>query len=110
MTEDQVIPAAIVAVVLILVVAGAVRVATRRRGANEEAFGAGGITKVPIGTTGSAQTDLAPSGVVYLLGEQWSARSRTGESIASDSTVVVVGRDALTLIVDPQPSGQPTAD
>jgi len=110
MTPEQVIPAALVAVVVILVVAGVVRAASRRRGANEDAFGAGGITKVPIGTTGVARTALAPSGVVYLLGEQWTARSRSGDAIAVGGEVRVVAHDGLTLIVDSEPAGVPAMD
>jgi membrane-bound ClpP family serine protease len=110
MTTDQVLPAAFVAVVLILVVIGVVRVATRQRGANEDAFGAGGITKVPLGTVGSVRTPLSPSGVVDLLGEQWTGRSRTGESIAPGRGVVVVGHDGLALIVDPAPPVQPPTE
>jgi len=106
-TPEQIIPAAIVAVILILVVAGVVTAMGRRRGANEDQFGAGGVTKVPIGTTGVAKTALSPSGVVYLLGEQWTARSRTGAGIAEGSGVRVSGHDGLTLIVDIEQAGQP---
>jgi len=97
-------------VVLILIVVGVMRAASRRRGANEDAFGAGGITKVPIGTTGVARTALAPSGVVYLLGEQWTARSRSGDAIAVGDQVRVVAHDGLTLIVDSEPAGVPATD
>jgi membrane-bound ClpP family serine protease len=110
MTTDQVIAAAFVTVVLVLVVVGVIRAATRRRGANEDAFGAGGITRVPLGSTGSVRTALAPSGVVDLLGEQWTGRSRTGEAIPPGSGVVVVGHDGLALIVDPLPTIQPATD
>jgi membrane-bound ClpP family serine protease len=109
-TPEQVIPAAIVAVILILVIAGIVRAAGRRRGANEQEFGAGGVTKVPVGTTGVAQTPLAPAGVVYLLGEQWTARSRTGTAIPIGGGVRVVDHDGLTLIVDGQPAPMPATE
>jgi membrane-bound ClpP family serine protease len=110
MTTDQVLAAAVIAVVLILVVVGAVRVATRRRGTNEDAFGAGGLTKVPLGTTGWVRTALSPSGVVDLLGEQWTGRSRTGEPIAAGSGVVVVGREGVALTVEPGPTGEPATE
>jgi membrane-bound ClpP family serine protease len=103
-TTDQVIPAAIVAVVLILIVVGVVRVVMRRRGANEDAFGAGGTNTVPLGSRGVAKTDLAPSGVVLVVGEQWTARSRSGAAIASGQDVRVVAQDGLTLLVDADPS------
>jgi len=108
-TPEQVIPAAIVAVIVILVIAGIVRAAGRQRGANEQAFGAGGVTKVPLGTT-VAQTPLAPEGVVYLLGEQWTARSRTGAAIPIGGGVRVVDHDGLTLIVDGQPARMPATE
>jgi membrane-bound ClpP family serine protease len=108
-TPDQVLAAAFIGVVLVLVVVGGVRIATRRRGANEDAFGAGGVTKVPVGTTGVVRTALAPSGVVYLLGEQWSARSRTEAPIPVGGQIRVVGHDGLTLIVDSEPTNRPAA-
>ena len=44
MTSDQILPGAIVAVIVILIVVGVFRAATRRRGANEDEFGAGGVS------------------------------------------------------------------
>jgi len=107
-TTDQVIPAAVVAVVLILIIVGVVRVAGRRRGRNEDAFGAGGTSKVPLGAYGVAKTTLGPSGVVLVVGEQWTARSDGGTEIASGARVRVVGQDGLTLIVVAEPVGRPT--
>jgi membrane-bound ClpP family serine protease len=101
---DQVLPAAIIVVVLILIVVGVARIVTRRRGANEDAFGAGGTSQVAVGSRGVAKTDLAPSGVVLVVGEQWTARSGSGETIASGRAVRVVSQDGLTLIVEAEPS------
>jgi membrane-bound ClpP family serine protease len=101
---DQVLPAAVVAVVLILIVVAVARIVTRRRGANEDAFGAGGTNRVAVGTRGVAKTDLAPSGVVLVVGEQWTARTGTGGTIASGQAVRVVAQDGLTLIVEAEPS------
>jgi membrane-bound ClpP family serine protease len=101
---DQVLPAAIIVVILILIVVGVMRIATRRRGTNEDAFGAGGTNQVAVGTRGTAKTDLAPEGVVQVVGEQWTARSRGGEAIASGRTIRVVAQDGLTLIVEAEPS------
>jgi membrane-bound ClpP family serine protease len=101
---DQVLPAAILVVVLILIVVGVARIVTRRRGANEDAFGAGGTSQVAVGTRGVAKTDLAPSGVVLVAGEQWTARSGSGETIASGRAVRVVSQDGLTLTVEAEPS------
>ena len=108
MTAEQVIPAAIVAVILILVIAGVVRAAGRRRGANEEAFGAGGVTKVPLGTTGVATDGTRALGRrLPRSGEQWTARSRTGVAIPIGGRVRVVDHDGLTLIVDSEPASVP---
>lgn len=104
MNTDQVLPAAIIVVILILIVVAVARIATRRRGPNEDAFGAGGTSQVAIGTRGVAKTDLAPSGVVQVVGEQWTARSGSGETIASGRNVRVVAQDGLTLIVEAEPS------
>jgi membrane-bound ClpP family serine protease len=106
-TTDQAVPAAIVFVVLLLIAVGIVRVAGRRRGRNEDAFGAGGTNTVPIGAHGVAKTTLAPSGVVLVVGEQWTARSRADTEIASGTRVRVVGQDGLTLIVVAEPTGSP---
>lgn len=104
MTADQVVLAAIVAVVVILVVVGVMRAASRRRGANEDAFGAGGVPYVAPGTKGTAKTDLSPEGVVLAAGEQWTARSGSGARVTAGQDIRVVGQDGLTLIVDPVPA------
>ena len=107
MTTDQIIPGAIAAAIFILVIVGVVRGVTRRRGRNEDTFGAGGVATVAAGTRGVAKTDLAPSGVVRVVGEQWTARSASGMAIPSGTTIRVVSQEGLTLIVDPQPAGPP---
>ena len=51
-------------------------VRSRRRGlAYAGAYGAGGTTSVPSGSDGVVKKALAPLGVVYTVGEEWSARS-----------------------------------
>lgn len=107
MTTDQVIPAALAAALIIIVLVGVLRVAGRRRGRNEDAFGAGGTSTVPLGAHGVAKTALAPSGVVYVVGEDWTARSGDDAQIASGTRVRVVGQDGLTLIVVAEPAGAP---
>ena len=107
MTSDQILPGAIVAAIVVLVIVGVIRAAMRRRGANEDAFGAGGVSTVAAGTLGVAKTDLAPSGVVRVVSEEWSARSATGVAIPSGAAVRVVSHDGLTLIVDLVPAGEP---
>ena len=105
MTSDQILPGAIVAVIVILVVVGVFRAATRRRGANEHQFWAGGVSTVDVGTRGVATTDLSPSGVVRVVSEEWTAKSANGSTIADGTVVRVVRQDGLTLIVEPMPAG-----
>ena len=107
MTSDQILPAAIVLVILILIVVGVVRVAQRQRGPNEDAFGAGGVSTVAVGTRGVAKTSLAPEGVVRVVSEEWTAQSANGSNIAEGTAVRVVSQDGLTLIVEPDIAGQP---
>ena len=109
---EQVFGAAIVAVLVILAIIGVVRVVGRRI-APADHFGAGGQTRtVPPGTRGVVKTEVGTSevdasGVVSALGEDWSARSRSGEMIHAGAPVTVTGQDGLTLIVeaDSTPTG-----
>ena len=52
-----------------------------------------------VGMTGVAASDLAPSGMVHVNGEDWSAVSDTGETIEQGDRVVVIDVDGLTLKV-----------
>ena len=110
MNPDQVVAGAIIVVVVIFIVVGVGRAVSRRRGANEDDFGAGGRSQVPVGTLGVAKTDLAPSGVVLAAGEQWTANSASGTRIESGRRVRVVGQDGLTLIVDVEPAAAPVGE
>ncbi|MDH5244049.1 MAG: NfeD family protein [Chloroflexota bacterium] len=102
MTE-QVLVAAIVAVVAILVIAGLFRVAQRRRG-SDTSFGAGGTTEIPIGTRGTSKTLVSSSGVVYAAGEEWTARTADGSAILPGQRIRVTSSDGLMLIVEPEPA------
>jgi membrane-bound serine protease (ClpP class) len=83
-------------VLLILLVV----VRTRRRSRMHAAdYGAGGSRTVPAGSDALVKTTLAPFGVVYAAGEEWSARSESGAEIPPGERVHVVGQDGLTLIV-----------
>jgi membrane-bound ClpP family serine protease len=106
-TSDQILPGAILVVIVILIVVGVVRAAQRRRGPNEDAFGAGGVTTVAAGTRGVTTTELAPSGVVRVVSEEWTAKSADGRRVADGTPVRVVRQDGLTLIVEPEPAGSP---
>ncbi len=86
-------------------------VRSRRRGlAYAGAYGAGGTSTVPSGSDGVVKRALTPLGVVYTVGEEWSARSASGSEIPVGESVRVVGQEGLTLIVEPassfEPSGQ----
>lgn len=52
-----------------------------------------------IGMVGEARTVIHNSGTVYVGGEEWSARS--DEMIAAGSSVKVINREGLVLIVEP---------
>ena len=59
-----------------------------------------GITTTAlVGTTGVVSAQLAPSGMVFVSGEEWSAVSDTGDSIEEGAEVVVTEVDGLTLKV-----------
>jgi len=64
-----------------------------------------GITSTALvladGATGSVRSILAPTGVVYAAGEEWTARSSDEQPLAPGTPVRVVGQDGLTLIVEP---------
>jgi membrane-bound serine protease (ClpP class) len=53
------------------------------------------------GATGSVRSALAPTGVVYAAGEEWTARSSDERQLTPGTPVRVVGQDGLTLIVEP---------
>jgi membrane-bound serine protease (ClpP class) len=68
----------------------------------------GGIANRPVealvGSAGTAQTVIAPTGIAYAGGESWSARTRAGEILAG-TPVRVVGVEGLELIVEPAAAG-----
>ena len=85
-------------------------VRTRRRGlAYAGAYGAGGTTGVPAGSDGFVKQALTPFGIVYTVGEEWSARSSSGAEIPSGARIRVIGQEGLTLIVEPEGSVGPSA-
>ncbi|MGH2474548.1 MAG: NfeD family protein, partial [Candidatus Limnocylindrales bacterium] len=53
------------------------------------------------GVLAAVRAPLAPVGVVYAAGEEWSARTSDGAPVPPGATVRVVGQDGLTLIVEP---------
>jgi membrane-bound serine protease (ClpP class) len=53
-----------------------------------------------VGRTGLAQTDLAPTGIVHVAGEDWSAEIEDGgESVARGTRVRVTELKGLRLVV-----------
>ncbi len=53
------------------------------------------------GALGTVRTALAPIGIVYAAGEDWTARSSDGSPLTSGTPIRVVDQDGLTLIVEP---------
>ena len=85
-------------------------VRSRRSGlAYAGAYGAGGTSTVPSGSEGVVKRALAPLGIVYTVGEEWSARSASGSEIPAGEAVRVVGQEGLTLLVEPAASIEPAA-
>jgi membrane-bound ClpP family serine protease len=52
-----------------------------------------------VGMTGVAVSELAPSGMVHVNGEDWSAVSDSGETIEKGAEIVVLDVEGLTLKV-----------
>jgi membrane-bound serine protease (ClpP class) len=52
-----------------------------------------------IGGSGRAITDCRPDGMVRVHGEDW--RARCDEGVSAGHRIRVVGRDQLTLLVEP---------
>jgi membrane-bound serine protease (ClpP class) len=65
-----------------------------------------GGTPAVIGATGVAKSDIGPSGVAYVAGEDWSARS-DGGPIAKGSALRVKRKEGLSLIVEPASDSSP---
>jgi membrane-bound serine protease (ClpP class) len=94
---------------LFMALAVATVIRTRRRfQAAPAGLGAGGIPGVPVGTHGEVRMSLNPLGSVYAAGEEWTARS-TGQPLERGTSVVVVGQEGLTLIVEPADRKRPAA-
>lgn len=55
-----------------------------------------------IGRSGRTRSDLAPSGMVHVAGELWTATSKSGDTIPADTSITVVGLDGLRLEVEPE--------
>jgi len=81
-----------------LITATLVSLAVRAR-RNKVVTGENGM----IGETGSAVTDLAPAGKVFVHGEYWNAVAR--ENLAAGARVRVTGIHQLTLTVEPETDG-----
>lgn len=54
-----------------------------------------------IGMTGIVEKDLSPLGTIYVARESWSAKLAGEGSSARGAKVRVVGKDGLTLLVEP---------
>ncbi|HET7028483.1 MAG TPA: nodulation protein NfeD [Candidatus Limnocylindrales bacterium] len=56
---------------------------------------------MPIGAGGVVRRPLEPRGSVYAAGEEWSALSADGATVARGTPVTIVGSDGLTVVVAP---------
>ncbi|MCI0584157.1 MAG: nodulation protein NfeD [Chloroflexi bacterium] len=61
-------------------------------------------TPVPIGSLGDVRAPLAPSGSVYVAGEEWSARTADERPLERGTAIRVIAVEGLTLVVEPDPS------
>ena len=52
------------------------------------------------GTPGEVRRPLNPIGSMYAHGEEWTARSPSGDRLGRGEHVRVVGQDGLTLLVE----------
>jgi membrane-bound serine protease (ClpP class) len=82
---------------VLLIAFGAIR--SRRIGLGAPA----GVTVTP-GTTGEVRSPIAPFGSVFAGGEEWTARSADGTTLARGTPVRIVKVDGLTLTVEPDAS------
>ena len=53
------------------------------------------------GAIGSVRSMLAPIGIVYAAGEEWTARASDDRALSPGTPIRVVGQEGLTLIVEP---------
>ena len=67
--------------------------------------GLSGTGQGTTGLVGEVRRDLAPSGSVYVAGEEWTARTAGGELVPRGRFVRIIGQDGLTLIVEPLAAG-----
>jgi len=54
-----------------------------------------------VGLAGRVESDLAPTGTVYVARESWSARLEGGGKVARGTKVRVIRKEGLVLIVEP---------
>jgi len=93
---------AIMTLLTAIFVGGVLLAAWRNRKMPPVNIGAAGLDKalLPDGTEGTVRRALGPSGTVYALGEEWSARAGDGEVLDRGTPVRVVGHDGMTLLVE----------
>ncbi len=53
------------------------------------------------GAIGFVRSIVAPVGIVYAAGEEWTARSSDDRALTPGTPIRVVGQEGLTLIVEP---------
>jgi membrane-bound ClpP family serine protease len=99
----RVAPAVIVVItvtlgaIMALIVLGAIR--SRRIG-----VGGGLSGHVALGALGQVRSPLSPVGSVIAAGEEWTARTADGQSLARGTNIRVIKVEGLTLTVEPDAS------
>ncbi len=63
--------------------------------------GTAGGPQLPLGTVAAVRRALSPTGTVYAVGEEWTARAADSQPIERGTPVRVVGQEGLTLLVEP---------
>jgi membrane-bound serine protease (ClpP class) len=63
---------------------------------------------VAVGAIGEVHRTLDPDGMVYVAGEEWSARAAGSGPIPRGTQVRVIAQDGLVLVVEPLEAANPT--
>jgi membrane-bound serine protease (ClpP class) len=93
---------AIMTFITALFIIGVLYAAIKNRKVPPVNIGVGGLDQplLPSGTPGSVRRNLTPSGTVYALGEEWTARTADGSVLERGTAVRVIDHDGIVLIVE----------
>jgi membrane-bound serine protease (ClpP class) len=84
-----------------LFIGGVLYAAWRNRRVLPVMIGVGGLDQplLPSGSEGSVRRALSPTGTIYAMGEEWSAREEEGSLLERGTAVRIVGQDGMVLLV-----------